>query len=72
MTDQTGDITIRLSAESHQALLVHCGLTGRNADEVVGALVHGYLQGPGARASFEAALERVRTEYREALDELAK
>jgi hypothetical protein len=72
MTNQDRDLTISLPADDHHALLTHCAVTGESAESVVARLIRDYLAGPGSEESFAAALDRVRTEYREALDELAK
>jgi len=72
VADQIKEFTLRLPAEDHRALKVHCALTGESMNGIVARLIHEYLAGPGREASFAAALAETRTEYRVALDKLAE
>ena len=72
MADAIREFTVRLPAEEHRMLKVHCALTGESMNQIVVDLVHSYLAGDARRGAFDAALSKTQTDYREALDRLAK
>ncbi|HLF99639.1 MAG TPA: DNA-binding protein [Acidimicrobiia bacterium] len=71
--DATGrpqQMTIRLSAEEHQALKTYAFVTGRTMNEAARQAIAEFLVGAGRDEVFEEALEDFRTRYRVALDKL--
>lgn len=72
MADEIREFTVRLAAEDHRMLKVHCALTGESMNQIVVELVHAYLAGDARRSAFDAALSQTQSDYREALDRLAQ
>ena len=72
MADEIREFTVRLSADDHRALKVHCALTAMSMNTVISGLVHDFVSGQGRQDAFEAALASTRNDYREALDRLAE
>ena len=72
MADSTKEFTVRMSADDHRALRVFASLTERSMNDVVVSAVREYLTGAGRQEALDAAVERVQSDYREALDKLSR
>lgn len=61
-------MTLRIEAREYDALRAHAAATGTSINKTVSAAIRAYLQ--AHEDEFEAALTRVRADYRGALDAL--
>lgn len=68
MTAKT--LTVRLAEDEHNALRLYAFLTGSSLNESVRTAVREFLRSKEAEL-FERGIERLRTDYRVALDKLA-
>ena len=66
------ELTLRIDASEYDALRAFAATTGTSINKVVVTAIREYLSGPGREQHFEAALARVREDYRVALDKLAQ
>lgn len=62
------ELTLRIEPREYDALRAHAAVTGTSLNKTVSAAIRAYLQ--AHESDFEAAVARVRADYREALDAL--
>jgi hypothetical protein len=72
MADSIKEFTVRMSADDHRALRVFASLTERSMNDIVVSAVREYLTGAGRQEALDAAVLRVQSDYREALDKLSR
>ncbi|HVF05542.1 MAG TPA: hypothetical protein VNA20_11940 [Frankiaceae bacterium] len=66
------ELTLRINASEYDALRAYAATTGTSINKVAVAAIRDFLTGPAREEQFEAALTRVREDYRVALDKLAQ
>ena len=66
------ELTLRIGTDEYDALRAYAATTGTSINKVVVAAIREFLAGPAREQHFEAALARVREEYRVALDKLGQ
>ncbi|MCA1823510.1 MAG: hypothetical protein ABR520_04935 [Mycobacteriales bacterium] len=71
-TSARKELTLRIDASEYDALRAYAATTSTSINAVVVAAIREFLSGPAREQQFEAALARVRDEYRVALDKLAE
>jgi uncharacterized protein (DUF1778 family) len=71
-TPQRKELTLRIHPSEYDALRAYAATTGTSINKVVVAAIREFLSGPAREQHFEAALGRVREEYRVALDKLGQ
>ena len=73
MTEQQRkELTLRIDTSEYDALRAYAATTGTSINKVVVAAIREFLTGPAREQHFEAALARVREDYRVALDKLGE
>jgi hypothetical protein len=66
------EMTLRMDASEYDALRAYAATTGTSINKVVVTAIREFLSGPAREQHFEAALARVREDYRVALDKLGQ
>jgi hypothetical protein len=70
--EERREMTLRMEASEYDALRAYAATTSTSINKVVVAAIREFLSGPAREQQFEAALARVRDEYRVALDKLGQ
>jgi uncharacterized protein (DUF1778 family) len=71
-TPDRKELTLRIDPSEYDALRAYAATTGTSINKVVVAAIRDFLTGPARERHFEAALARVRDDYRIALDKLGQ